>query len=566
MSNFERYWLNQAKNLKWEIFPDHCYEKHRDNKFSWFKNGKLNIYKNLIDLDKNYGVYFVNAKKDIKYLPISVIDKNVDNFCLNIIDLKKKNKIKKVILHCSSSEESCFSMLGLAKLGIHFSVIFEELSIHAINQRIQIFKPDLILSNNQHYLNKLKKLKNNKNKKFLNFGNFIKIQNKIKKIVKSKIVNPNDNFFTLFTSGTTGQPKGITHSYGGYLLYSKLTCKKQFGLTEKKLMFTASDAGWINGHTYALFGPLSLRCSTILIEKPSLILDEKFLIKIIKLKVQVLYLPVTLIRMMKSFFGNSLIKSKHLKTLGSMGEPLAPDVANWYSKKFDLKLKSIVNTYFQTETGGIISSPNFKNFSNKIVHGSIGNPMNNKIKLTKLSMQKKEIKILTPWPGCMKNVINGINYWKKYWDKNGNFKLFDEGYRFNNNNFVSGRTDDVINIRGHRIGSAEIESVLLKNRNIIEACAISTNDFLEGKVLILFLVSKKNIDKIVEKLVRENFGTFALPKKIIYTPELPKTRSGKIMRRLLRELIENPTKKDYGDITTLLNPKIIEYLKHEIKN
>ena len=565
MINFKKYWLNKANNLQWKTFPRQSYNKYKNNKFSWFEDGKLDVYKNLVNLRKDYGIYFVNTKKKIKYVPIKTIDKNVNNFCLNIIDLKKKFKIKKVILHCSSSEESCLSMLAFTRLGIHFSVIFEELSMHAINQRIQIFKPDLILSKNNIYLNNLKQLKINKNIKFLNFDKLIKLNTKDNKIIKNKIVKSNDNFFTLFTSGTTGEPKGITHSYGGYLLYSKLTCMNQFGLKEKSLMFTASDAGWINGHTYALFGPMSLCCSSILIERPALILEEKFLLEIIKLKVQVLYLPVTLIRMMKSFFGNNIIKSRYLKTLGSMGEPLAPEVAKWYSNKFNLNSKSIVNTYFQTETGGIISSPNYKNLSKKILHGSIGNPMTNKIKLTKLDKEKKEIKILSPWPGCMKDIINGLSFWKKYWDKDGNFKLFDEGYRFKNNNFVSGRTDDVINIRGHRVGSAEIESILLKNKNIIEACAISINDFLEGKVLIIFIVSKKNIDKKVNTLISENFGTFALPKKIIYTPELPKTRSGKIMRRLLRDLIENPTDKDYGDTTTLLNPNIIKYIKNEIQ-
>ena len=212
---------------------------------------------------------------------------------------------------------------------------------------------------------------------------------------------------------------------------------------------------------------------------------------------------------------NKNIKVNNINSLGSMGEPLAPSVGEWFSNFFNRNKKAIVNTYFQTETSGIICSPKFNQTINTSPHGSVGNTVTNFIKLNKFNKFKKEIKITTPWPGCMKNIINGKREWLKYWDNNGNFKLFDLATREKNNIYIHGRTDDVINIRGHRVGSEEIESALLTKKEISECCAVGINDKLEGSVLNIFVVSKKNIDKLIEKEIFSNFGAFAIPKNIL---------------------------------------------------
>ena len=240
-------------------------------------------------------------------------------------------------------------MLSCTKLGLFFSVIFEELSIIAIKQRISLFNPKIFITRTHNVYHALRKCKDISCKVFL-FNDFFKKRKIIK--IKNSIVNSEDDFFTLFTSGTTGMPKGIVHSYGGYLVYSNYTCRKQFGLKKKNIIFTASDAGWINGHTYALFGPLSIGCSSVLIEKPSLLTDEILMKKILKYGVNVLYLPVTLIRMIKSIYSSNKIKSKKLKTLGSMWEPLAGEVGKWYADKFSLNKKAIINTIFKQRQEG----------------------------------------------------------------------------------------------------------------------------------------------------------------------------------------------------------------------
>ena len=265
---------------------------------------------------------------------------------------------------------------------------------------------------------------------------------------------------------------------------------------------------------------------------------------------------------MKTFF-NKKFQTKFLNTLGSMGEPLAPSVAEWYSKTFSKKKKCIVNTYFQTETGGIIASPKFNEKIENIPHGSVGKLVNNKIKLSPLFKNRKlEIKIQNTWPGCMKKILNKGDTWQKYWDKNNHFRLFDLATIQNNNIFIHGRTDDVINIRGHRIGSEELESIILKINGVIECCAISQVDEIEGNSIFFFISSRKNkIDEQINDKIIKNFGSFALPKKIYYLSELPKTRSGKILRRLLRTILTNPSSTNYGDLSTMLNKDIISEIK-----
>ncbi len=350
------------------------------------------------------------------------------------------------------------------------------------------------------------------------------------------------------------------------MLQTKLTCQYQFGMKENSIVLTASDAGWINGHTYSLFGPLLFGSTTILIEKPISLIDINLFKKILKLKTSIVYLPVTLIRLIKSLNKNFKINKKYIKTLGSMGEPLAPSVANWFAKEFLKKNKAIVNTYFQTETGGIICSPRYNENVNQAPHGSVGKPFSKYLRLNKLDDKKvQEVKIITPWPGMMKNVINGKLEWSKYWDKDGNFKLFDLATKRKQNIYIHGRNDDVVNIRGHRIGSEEIESTLLKIKKISECCVITLNDNIEGSKIYLFVVSKLNLDNQIENLIISNFGTFAIPKKIFYVEQIPKTRSGKILRRLLRNIVLNPDLNNYGDTTTILNMNSLKKIQRMVK-
>jgi acetyl-CoA synthetase len=366
-------------------------------------------------------------------------------------------------------------------------------------------------------------------------------------------------------------PKGIVHSTGGYLTYIKYTCKKFFGYKANSVVFTASDAGWINGHTYAVYGPLMYGATSILIENPMKLTDEKILGKIIKeLNVTILYLPVTLIRILKSLNIKKINQNKIL-TIGSMGEPLAPEISKWYINFFNPKNKLVVNTYFQTETGGILVAPTYNENKKYFDHGSVGKIKNFaglKINNNNDEYIDNELSITNPWPGCMKNVLNGKKVWNKYFDKKNNFRLFDTGALNKNLNlFIHGRTDDVINIRGHRIGSAEVESLLLEIDSVVESCAVGVEDELEGYVFVLFVVLKNRvikIDNLVKKILKDNFGSYAFPQKIFILNELPKTKSGKILRRLLRDIYNNENYKK-NDFSTINKSGLIEELSNTIK-
>jgi acetyl-CoA synthetase len=564
--NLKKFWLRKSLELLyWKKKPKIAFIK-KNLFFRWLVDGKLNVFENcIVNTNPNKtGIITVSENETINKYSYQEIYKLV--LILSNFLIKLKNKNTKVLIHSSASIESAISMLACANLGMHFCVLFKELELEAINSRVKIFKPDIILSNGSPLI--FKKVKSVKKLKIFNLKNILNKKNKRKFIKYYKIdhYKADNDLFTLFTSGSTGDPKGITHATGGYLLYAKYTCIEQFGMNQNSVVVTASDAGWINGHTYALFGPLSLGATTILIEKPISLLNQSVLKKVLKMKVTIFYLPVTLIRLMRQIYKDKIFKNYSIKTLGSMGEPLAKSVGTWFSNAFNLKKKAIINTYYQTETSGIICSPKYKDNSTVSPHGSVGRPVSKVIKISNLDSQKKEIKIHSPWPGCMKNVINGYSYYKKYWDKNHRFRMFDFATKTKSYIEIHGRTDDVINIRGHRIGSEEIESILLKNKTIVEACAVAIPNSLEGSSLILFLVTANNqsIDVEVKNRINANFGSFALPKKIIYLSGLPKTRSGKILRRLLRDILLKPNDNNYGDISTIINSHIVKEIKKKI--
>lgn len=581
----EHFWKKKSSILFWEKKPKKILKFKNRVYPSWFSDGKINIAYNCLETTKEKNktaLIYVDKFNHISSLNYQDLSRSVNSFSFLLKNYFKNTNISKLkgLIHSSASKESSISMLSCCKLSLFHSVIFEDLKYEAIKKRMYLIKPQIFITknNNRIFINKLiKDLKkiNNNNKFLIICFNKIKQKNKnlkylsVENLIKSKYQKVNYNFvngdrpsFCLFTSGSTGIPKGIVHSTGGYLLYSKYTCQKKFNLNKNSVILTGSDAGWINGHTYALYGPLSIGATSVLIEKPFNLTNINTLVKILKLlKVTILYLPVTILRLIKAYGFNDKINIKSLKTIGSMGEPLAPNVAKWFSNKFMNKNVNIVNTYFQTETGGIICSPTSSD--KKIApYGSVGKPLTNYLKVSLDQDDKKsEMIIKNSWPGCMINVINGIEVWKKYWTNKKYFRMFDICSKDKSNNFfIHGRTDDVINIRGHRIGSEEVESVLLKNNYVSECSAVSINDELEGKRFVIFIVSKSKIlkSKIVNDELLKNFGSYAIPKNLYFVRELPKTRSGKILRRVLRDILEGKTLNSLGDLSTILNPTSVK--------
>jgi len=598
MNKIKNYWKKKLDLIHWKKKPTKIFSFDPQKKFKWFDDGKLNIYencikKNLIENEKKEAIIFYDQNKDCKKYSYRDLDNGICNLS-KVIDNYHLKKNDIVAIHASASPESAISMLACAKIGLTFSVIFEDLPEPSMIKRLEILKPKILITRSygkklSSLINDLKKnkkkfsnlrilnLNDKKNKKISKIKHYLtsSIITKVKdsNFKKIKFVNSNHPLFVLFTSGSTGDPKGIVHSTGGYFLYCKYTSKEQFGMNTQSKVLTASDAGWINGHTYSLFGPLSFGATSILLEKPIDIIEKIYLQNIINdNNLTILYLPVTLIRVIKSLIGRERLNiKKKLMAIGSMGEPLAKSVSNWFSKKFANEKLAVVNTYFQTETGGIISSPKFNSKPPTIFDGTVGNPVNRFIKFNLKKNDKKnfkELKISTPWPGALINVINSKKNFLNYWD-NKNFNMFDLG-KYNKNNLleVTGRNDDVINIRGHRIGSGEIESLILSINEIKEACVVTINDALEGSKLVVFY-SKSNqrnneLSEKIEKKLINFFGSFIKPKLIIKLTNLPKTKSGKILRRVLRILAKNPKDKNIGDVSTIFDKNIINEIKKNL--
>ena len=296
MKNLKKFWLKKSKIIKWKVEPKLAFKKKSDNKILWYPDGKLNIAENCLmhSADKKKtAIISISKEKKIKKYSYLELNNIVNNFSDYLNNISKKNNYKSVLIHSSASIVSAVSMLTFAKLGIHFSVVFEDLPEKALDIRVKLIKPDLIITRSNLkcdffikslHKNGLRKSIIINTKKKSNSKKVLYFDFEKKKLNSKNYFNPFNSerlLFTLFTSGSPGEPKGVQHSSGGYLLYSKYSCIEQFGMNKMSRVLVASDAGWINGHTYALFGPLSLGATTILLETPLSLLDYSFLAKIL---------------------------------------------------------------------------------------------------------------------------------------------------------------------------------------------------------------------------------------------------------------------------------------------
>ncbi len=540
-----------------------------------------NVYFNLLSKYEDEDVVFEIIKKDGQIKKLS--KKKCINLSINLasrIEDNTKNKKKhaqlKIMGILGASEESAILMLASLYLGAHHCICFEDLSSEAICQRLEIFKPHLIICKN-HIKEKIESA--------ISETYFLKLQIliiDINSINDYKIPNKsplpykkNSNLFTLFTSGSTGKPKAIIHGVGPYLLYAKFTTKYFFGLAKNSKIFTAVDAGWINGHTYAFYGPLLLGAISIINEIPTLISIPRILgLYLNQLRPDCFYTSVTLLRLLKSMvrknenFSSFVDKDFKLERIGSCGEPLAHHVGEWAINFFKTKRKSIVNTYFQTETGGIIVAPRDED-GEPSDFSCVGKPRKEIILaqakdlispegLIKESLQPNELLIKNHWNGIFRMVISDKE--TNYFTKDGYFRLHDVGHIDDKGYlYIGGRSDDVINVSGHRISTSEIESVCLENDSIKEACAVSTPDKLSGeKIVLYFSKTKKIIDNEllinqIKKNIRQKLSNYHLPSRLEEFNELPKTQSGKIMRRIMRDLADGKKFDESRDYTTLAN-------------
>lgn len=400
----------------------------------------------------------------------------------------------------------------------------------------------------------------------------------------AEAMDSEDPLFILYTSGTTGTPKGIVHTTAGYLIYAMTTMRYTWDIHgllfpqknfAREVWFCTADIGWITGHSYVTYAPLALGTIVVLFEGlPTHPSPETLYSLIDRYQVSHLYTSPTLVRQLAAHGEASAAKYslKSLRALGSVGEPILPETWQWYHKNLGKSRCPIIDTYWQTETGGYLLTP--ISGVTSLRPGSCCHPF--------LSIQAKILRddgteaqkgesghlcICNPWPGMMRTIFSDHNrFVREYLDRfPGSYATGDQAVQDSDGYiWILGRTDDVVKIAGHRLGTSELEAAVATFPDTVESAVVAIPDPIKDNALIVFIVAKQPVTQhAIQRHLREVYGPIAVPKQVISVSDLPKTRSGKIMRRLLRNLyLGNPV----GDISTLINPEVLANIQEAIKN
>ena len=517
----------------------------------------------------------------------------------------KKLGVKKgdrVGIYLPMIPEVVIAMLACARIGAVHSVVFSAFSAQSLKIRLQITEAKVLITADGYYRRgQIVNLKNNADEavKETAVEKVIlvkRVNNEISwqenrdiwwhdliKNQKSKcnpeIMDSEDLFFILFTSGTTGIPKGCMHVAGGYTVQAYWTGRWSFDFKESDIFWCTSDPGWITGHTYTIYSPLLNGITTVMFEgAPDWPTPDRWAQIIEKHKVTIFYTAPTAIRMFEKY-GTDIIKNysfKTLRLLGSVGEPIDEGAWLWYFKEVGKGRCSIVDTWWQTETGGILITslpgigpfkPAFVGLPFPGVKVDILDENGNSCSVNK----KGNLVILPPFsPGLFRGIYKDEKkYRETYWSQYGEKIYFTSDGAFRDENGlirILGRVDDVIKVAGHRVSTGELENSVAKHPDITECAVIGVPDKIKGEVPVVLAVSKleKNKKELKEEIVaqiKKEIGPIALPKEVYLVDDLPKTRSGKIMRRILRKIFVN---EELGDLSTLANPESIEKIKKTI--
>lgn len=605
--NPDKFWEQQANEFitwdkKWNKISDCDFSK---GKISWFEGAKLNACYNCLDRhipkyqNKTAIIWEGNKPTESKKITYEELYLEVCRFA-NVLKYLGVNKGDTVCIYLPMIPEIAVATLACARIGAVHSIVFAGFSPEALKTRITDGKSKIVITANEGLRgDKHIPLKANVDeaiKELNQVENVIVVQrteNKINwndnrdswyhdlmKNSSSKstpeIVDAEDPLFILYTSGSTGKPKGVVHTTGGYMLYAAFTHKFVFDYQDSDIYWCTADFGWITGHSYSLYGPLANAATTVMFEGIPNYPDYSRLWQIVdKYKITTFYTAPTLIRALIAAGDDFVTRCNRssLRILGTVGEPINPEVWLWYFNVVGNKKLPVVDTWWQTETGGIIISP-IPGVS-KLKAGSAATPLPG-IKACILDKDGKELKgegkgilvLKNSWPGQTRTIYGDhqrfmetyFNPYKGYYFTGDGASIDSDGYFW-----ITGRIDDVINVSGHRIGTAEIESALVLNAKVAEAAVVGKFHKIKGKCIYCFVKlnhGEKQSDELKKeliKLVRAEIGPFAAPEEIQFVSDLPKTRSGKIMRRILRKIVNNEI-DDLGDISTLAEKDIIEEL------
>ena len=614
----DKFWGEEArKRLDW-ITP---FTKVKDTNFDlgnvsikWFEDGVLNVAANCIDRhletrgDQTAIIFEPDEPTDpVQHITYRELHEKVSRFA-NVLLAQGVMRGDRVVIYLPMIPEAAYAMLACARIGAIHSVVFAGFSPDALANRINDSEAKVVITaDTAPRGGKRTALKSNTDAALLHCSDKVRclvvkhtgdqttwIQGRDVDLnylmehaapdCPPRPMNAEDPLFVLYTSGSTGKPKGVVHSSGGYLLYAAMTHQMTFDYHDGDIFWCSADVGWVTGHSYIIYGPLANGATTLMFEGVPTYPDaSRFWQVCEKHKVNQFYTAPTAIRALMGQ-GDKFVEGidlSDLKVLGTVGEPINPEAWNWYNDKIGKGKLPIVDTWWQTETGGHMITPLPGATPTK--PGSATTPFFGVQPVVLEPTSGEEIAetkaegvlaIKDSWPGQMRTVWGDHERFEKtYFSDYKGYYFAGDGCRRDEDGYywITGRVDDVINVSGHRMGTAEVESALVAHAKVAEAAVVGYPHDVKGQGIYCYVTLMNGVepsDELMKELrswVRTEIGPIASPDLIQWAPGLPKTRSGKIMRRILRKIAEN----DYGalgDISTLADPSVVDDLIENRKN
>lgn len=612
LKNPESFWADRAKELlsfkqQWNKILEWDYSTPS---IKWFVGAKINVCENCVDRHAEVRggdlaiIWEGNTPGEVRKITYGELQEEVSKLA-NVLRSLGVAKGDRVAIYMPMVPEAAFAMLACARIGAIHSVIFAGFSAESVRQRIQDATCNVVITADEGLrgpkviplktvideailecpsVKKVLVYQRTKAKIPMTAGRDLWYHEEVSKASKHCLpvaMDSEDPLFILYTSGSTGKPKGVLHTQAGYLLYAAFTHRYVFDYQPGEIYFCAADVGWITGHSYIVYGPLANGATTLMFESTPLYPDAgRYWDVIQRHKVNIFYTAPTAIRSVAKE-GRALpgqYDLSALRILGSVGEPINKDAWEWYFESVGDSNCMLVDTWWQTETGGILISP--LPGHTKMKPSCATKPLFG-IKPVIVDETGKEITgngvtghlcIAHPWPGQMRTVYGDHERFKKtyfsqypgkYFTGDGCIRDEDGDY------WITGRVDDVLNVAGHRLGTAEIESAIVQSGVVAEAAVVGMPHEIKGIGIYAFCILKADVSwneetqKKIKDAVRSKLSPIATPDVVQSVPGLPKTRSGKIMRRILRKIVEGE-RKEFGDISTLAEPGVVEEIVRKI--